>query len=150
MEQYLAQHWIHSSSDVQQTPLPFAVMFKHRGRSSSSSIEQALLCQQPQAPAAATSPTQDILPASVGTELQPQPQQRQGLLSLMSDNGVGLDSKPVSQHATAEEGLAAKHPTDPAVDRKMAIDIAAEVVQECCKPYGGAKANLTNPQVCCP
>eukprot|EP00775_Hariotina_reticulata_P013228 gene13228-13359_t len=29
----------------------------------------------------------------------------------------------------------------------MAIDIAAEVVQECCKPFGGAKANLTDPQV---
>lgn len=104
-------------------PVQFAVLYKSRGvdKQILAEMEKEAVKQQQQA------------------KQQDQQQQEQG----QQAGGVQDDTAQQAQEKAQPAGSAQVQ----GLDRQRVIDLAAAVMEQCCKDIGGAKVNLSKPQV---
>lgn len=121
----------------QQQPLEFAVMYKSRG------VDKQVLAEMEQEAAK-----------------QQQVQAGQQQQSEEANNLEDKQQDPAAKGAPSEQGQQPQQPATAGsaagagsssikgLDRQRIIDMAAAVMERCCKETGGAKVNLRQPQVC--
>ena len=107
------------ATDVQQ-PLEFAVLYKSRG------VDRQIL-------------------AEMEKEAAKQDQQDQQQAQVQEQQPDGVSKSPAAKAAAA--AVSAGDTSSTGLDRQQIIDMAAAVMNACCKDTGGAKVNLSKPKV---
>lgn len=124
------------ASAGQQQPLEFAVMYKSRG------VDKQVLAEMEQE-------------AAKQQQVQAGQQQQNEEANKLDDKqqdpakgGTSEQGQQPQQPATASGAAGAGSSSIKGLDRQRIIDMAAAVMERCCKDTGGAKVNLRHPQVC--
>lgn len=123
------------ASAGQQQPLEFAVMYKSRG------VDKQVLAEMEQE-------------AAKQQQVQAGQQQQNEEANKLDDKqqdpakgGTSEQGQQPQQPATASGAAGAGSSSIKGLDRQRIIDMAAAVMERCCKDTGGAKVNLRHPQV---